>query len=98
MQFDYNVLPYVIIEQVWFMAVQCPLYTRNKFLLYPCIKLCLTELSIVDIDECAEGRSGCAQNCSNTIGSYSCSCNASYRLSADERSCNGKWQLCRPLC
>ena len=40
-----------------------------------------------DIDECAEGIDQCAQNCSNTIGSYTCSCNAGYTLNADGRVC-----------
>ena len=45
----------------------------------------------VDIDECAEGTDGCAQNCSNTIGSYTCSCGSGYRLASDGHSCNGKY-------
>jgi len=47
-------------------------------------------LIIVDIDECTVRRSGCTQSCSNTIGSYECSCNESYRLASDKRSCNGE--------
>ena len=47
-------------------------------------------MSLIDIDECAEGLEQCAQGCHNTIGSYTCSCNASYVLNSDGRGCDGK--------
>ena len=37
--------------------------------------------SCVDINECAEGISGCAQLCNNTQGGYACGCQAGYQLS-----------------
>ncbi|XP_053955378.1 fibrillin-2 isoform X2 [Anastrepha ludens] len=40
----------------------------------------------VDIDECAEGTSGCEQ-CINTDGSFECTCPGGYDLAEDERSC-----------
>ena len=43
-----------------------------------------------DINECSEGTSGCAQVCTNTIGSYNCSCNQGYHLEIDGQTCNGK--------
>ena len=42
-----------------------------------------------DIDECAEGTSGCSQQCNNTIGSFECSCVDGYRLALDGKICNG---------
>ena len=33
-----------------------------------------------DINECANGQDQCQQNCQNTVGSYTCSCRAGYRL------------------
>ena len=42
----------------------------------------------VDIDECAEGTDQCAQNCNNTFGSYTCSCNAGYRLNSTGFGCD----------
>ncbi|XP_067041101.1 sushi, von Willebrand factor type A, EGF and pentraxin domain-containing protein 1-like [Acropora muricata] len=42
----------------------------------------------VDIDECTEGSSGCAQNCVNTYGSYKCKCRAGYSLKADGKTCS----------
>lgn len=43
----------------------------------------------LDIDECTEGSSGCAQNCVNTYGSYKCKCGAGYSLKADGKTCSG---------
>ncbi|XP_075161744.1 uncharacterized protein LOC142234478 isoform X2 [Haematobia irritans] len=40
----------------------------------------------VDVDECAEGTSGC-QMCVNTEGSFECTCPAGYDLAEDERTC-----------
>ena len=45
--------------------------------------------TIIDIDECAESTSGCAQICTNQDGSYSCSCGSGYRLGVDEHGCEG---------
>eukprot|EP00731_Ephydatia_muelleri_P035718 Em0151g10a len=42
----------------------------------------------VDINECLTNNGGCSQNCTNTIGSYYCSCNKSYVLGSDGHSCN----------
>ena len=44
----------------------------------------------IDINECSEGTAGCAHICTNTIGSYVCSCDQGYRLESDGRTCNGK--------
>ena len=44
----------------------------------------------LDIDECAENLHICEQQCSNSIGSYSCSCNPGYRLAANNKTCDGK--------
>ena len=35
----------------------------------------------LDIDECILNKDSCEQDCSNTIGSYSCSCESGYELS-----------------
>ena len=46
--------------------------------------------TFLDIDECRESSDGCAQVCTNTAGSYTCSCGVGYRLSTDNLGCNGK--------
>ena len=42
-----------------------------------------------DIDECVEDIDDCAQNCTDTDGSYVCSCDIRYRLANDSHGCNG---------
>ena len=46
--------------------------------------------SHADIDECAEGTDGCVQTCTDTKGSYVCSCGVGYRLANDSHGCNGE--------
>lgn len=40
-----------------------------------------------DINECSEGTHRCEQTCSNTGGSYTCSCSGGFTLGSDGRSC-----------
>ena len=49
---------------------------------------------ITDVDECSEKTDGCSQICSNTIGSFMCSCGSGYTLANDNLGCNGKNDLC----
>lgn len=45
-------------------------------------------VTLADIDECAQHPALCAHGtCTNTFGSYVCTCAAGWRLSADERAC-----------
>ena len=48
---------------------------------------------ILDVDECSEDTVGCAQTCTNTDGSFECSCGTGYTLSADNFGCDGKLRL-----
>ena len=52
----------------------------------------LHTLLCIDINECNE-RSGCDQLCTNTNGSYYCSCNEGYRLMNDGKSCKGMYDI-----
>ena len=45
---------------------------------------------ITDISECTSYNGGCSQTCSNTPGSYSCSCNSGYVLNIDGHNCTGQ--------
>ena len=48
-------------------------------------------LFIVDVNECEDRfSSGCAQECTNTVGSFECSCNSSYELASDGFLCKGE--------
>ena len=42
-----------------------------------------------DRNECLANADDCDQICIDTIGSYSCSCNAGYTLASDGRQCLG---------
>ena len=55
---------------------------------------CLSVYLCSDIDECMAGTHQCEHNCTNTVGSYTCSCHDGYSLSADGRRCNGIVMLC----
>ena len=46
---------------------------------------------IPDIDECALGTHGCDQTCTNTPGSYTCSCRSGYTLDRNGAACNGTY-------
>ena len=47
------------------------------------IQLCL------DINECIDDNGGCSDSCTNTIGSYYCSCNSGYTMNTDKHNCTG---------
>ena len=42
-----------------------------------------------DINECDEGLDGCHQICTNTNGSFECSCRPEFVLQSDQSTCNG---------
>ncbi|EGC34621.1 hypothetical protein DICPUDRAFT_34701, partial [Dictyostelium purpureum] len=41
----------------------------------------------IDINECATSNGGCAHTCTNSIGSFVCSCDAGYTLNSDKKGC-----------
>ena len=43
-----------------------------------------------DIDECKAANGGCTHNCTNTPGSYHCSCLGGYEMMDDNHICSGK--------
>jgi hypothetical protein len=49
---------------------------------------CVLSHNYPDINECSEGIDQCAQNCHNTDGSYTCSCNTGYSLDSNGRGCS----------
>ena len=49
--------------------------------------------NFTDIIECATNNGGCSQLCTNTIGSYICSCNVGYVISGDNRTCAGIYDI-----
>ncbi len=45
---------------------------------------------LVDIDECSTNNGGCNQVCTDTDGSFMCSCNSGFMLADDLATCNGE--------
>ena len=43
----------------------------------------------VDVDECQTDEHNCNQTCTNTLGSFECSCRAGYSLQDDGVMCEG---------
>ena len=52
---------------------------------------CVEWDNFADINECSRGTDLCDHNCHNTIGSYYCSCNTGYFLTANGYSCHGMY-------
>ena len=50
-----------------------------------------------DIDECATLNGNCSYICTNTNGSYQCSCRSGYKLDIDTISCIGKYRVAKLL-
>ena len=47
----------------------------------------------VDINECDTDNGGCNQTCTNTHGSFQCSCEEGFTLAADKLDCDGEFDL-----
>ena len=47
----------------------------------------------IDINECLLNQTSCSQTCTNTNGSYTCSCRVGFLINADNRTCNGKFNV-----
>ena len=52
----------------------------------------------IDINECATNNGGCAQICTNSVGSYYCSCGAGYMMGGDGHTCSGEEDTFILLC
>ena len=50
----------------------------------------LVPYSCSDVDECNTGNGDCEQMCTNTIGSFYCSCGTGYQLDLNGLNCSGK--------
>ena len=45
---------------------------------------------LTDINECSNNNGSCEDTCTNTIGSYTCSCQSiGYHLDNDKHNCSG---------
>ena len=44
------------------------------------------------MNECIANNGGCDQHCTNTLGSYYCSCAVGYTLNGNEHACDGEYK------
>ena len=54
------------------------------------ITIILTVNHAADVNECSTNNGGCSHVCTNTVGSFVCSCNTGYELDSDETTCSGE--------
>ena len=59
----------------------CLFIYMNQYKLYT--------IDFTDVDECHTDNGGCNQTCTNTHGSYICSCIGLYTLDDDQHGCIG---------
>ena len=68
----------MLMEKVVLVMIFCSVFASVSFVI------------LADINECATNNGGCEQICTNTVGSYYCSCMTGYLLRVDGRTCNGE--------
>ena len=49
--------------------------------------------NVVDINECDKDNGHCSQICTNTFGSYDCSCEEGYTLDFNGFNCTGRYNI-----
>ena len=55
-----------------------------------CESACIYACIVLDINECNDDNGGCSQICTNTMGSYYCSCKIGYfNLTVTAENCSG---------
>ena len=53
--------------------------------------LSINDALCADVNECATMNGGCSNECTNTVGSYYCSCPAGFTLSSNGHTCQGMY-------
>ena len=64
-------------------CVGCALH---ELLARVCVCVCVCVCAAA-IDLCAEGKHDCEQICISSPGSFTCNCNAGYKLNDDKKTC-----------
>ncbi len=85
-------------QSILWLCIFMHTYTDHNPLLYsqnPRNAMQLTPLPYgsTDIDECSSDNGGCEWECSNTRGSFVCSCDSRYHLAEDGKSCKGETEI-----
>ena len=69
----------------------------SMYNVYPCIHSAMYIMLHTDINECT-GTHGCSHGCTNTIGSFLCTCPDGLFLSDDGQNCEGNLRLIFCFC
>ena len=70
----------------------------NMYLIFIAVTKFSYNIILLDINECDEGSHNCEHICTNTVGSFECSCNSGYRLDDNGRNCLGRYSAITGLC
>ena len=79
---------YILIQSIYNVSSRCFSCSYKLYML----------IFDLDVDECADGYGNCQHTCSNTAGSYKCSCNNGYRLKDDDHLCEGTELITNGVC
>ena len=73
--------------QVTALAVQVSFIVLEYYVF---MVVAYVNVDLIDLNECLTENGGCRQTCTNTVGSFVCSCNEGFTLASDGRNCTGK--------
>jgi len=80
----------LVYDHLWyFLTISHRFQDTNTVLQYSTTN-CTCVFSCSDVDECDISNGGCEQMCTNTIGSFYCSCGTGYLLSGNGLNCSGE--------
>jgi len=58
----------------------------------------MLQIMLTEINECLNNNGHCDHNCTNTPGSYYCTCNTGYQLHSDKHKCLGNANVWNAYC
>ena len=88
-----SVREFSFLQQLSRIAISKILFISINYQFLFMHSICFNAHPPPDINECSTNNGGCAHNCANSQGSFTCSCRNGFQLASDERSCNGMWNV-----
>ena len=83
-------MPVVVgLGSLWMLTDIAAMVLYIKMLHYLAMKMVM----LVDVGECMMRTHQCEQNCHNTVGGYTCSCNTGYTLNRNNFTCDGVFSV-----
>ena len=78
----------VMLDIHWTL-MDTPVLVCNFIMRYHLI-LTMLYKKYIDVNECSTSNGGCTETCTNTAGSYYCTCPSGYSLASNAHGCNGE--------